>query len=155
MLCGNNPDICKMIKNIVTIRKIWFVKTFPDDYKICFDHPKSLEYMEEGLSDTMVHSVELFNSSHYDVFDESITASTWIEEEPLVTDNWFLVFPNVSCDGKKAIVIKLFHSCTISWNAGVLRHASSQVSYRIRGGGKSAGNCELRRKTKSNVISLK
>ena len=116
-LCCNNPDICKMIKNIVTIRKIWFVKTFPDDYKIWFDHPKSLEYMEEGLSDTMVHSVELCNSSHYDVFDDYITVSTWIEEEPFVTDNWFLVFPNVICDGKKAIVIKLF-----SWLYNILEY---------------------------------
>lgn len=56
------------------------------------------------------------------------------------------MFPNVTCDGKKAIAIKLFHGCTISWDASVLRHASSQVSYRMRGGGKSAGNCEIRKK---------
>ena len=145
-LCVNNPDICEIIKKIVTFRKKWFVKTFPDDHKVYFDQPKSVDYMQDGLSDTMIHSVELCNSSHYDVFDKLITVSTWIEEEPSVTENWFLVFPNVTCDGKKAIVIKLFHGCTISWDASLLRHASSQVFYRIRGGGKSAGNCELRKK---------
>ena len=92
-----------MIKNIVTFRKKWFVKTFPDDYKTCFDHPESLDYMEEGFSEMMVHSVELCNSSHYDVFDDFITVSTWIKEDPNITDNWFLVCPNITCDGKKPL----------------------------------------------------
>ena len=147
-ICNNNPDICMLIEKISTIRKRWYIESFPEDYKSNFNIPIDINYMKFGLSDLMVHSMGLCNASHYDVFDDSITVSTWIEEEINVTDNWYLVFPNVTCDGKKAIVIKLFHGCTISWNAGLLRHASSKVSYRLRGGGRSAGNCELRRKNR-------
>ena len=49
----------------------------------------------------MVYIVELCDSSPYYVFDDSIAVITWAEEELNVTDNWHLVFPNVTCDGKK------------------------------------------------------
>ena len=98
----------------------------------------------------MVHGTELCNASHYDSQDESVTVSTWIEKIPNNSENWYLVFPNVSCDnGKKATIIQLFHECTVLWDARVPCHASSQLTYRIRGGGgRPAGNCELRQKHK-------
>ena len=149
--CENNDDICEMISDVGKKRKEWFLKMFPEDYIDNFKTPVDIKYMNSGLSNLMIHSTELCNASHYDSNDDSVTISTWVEEIHNNTDNWYLVFPNVSCDnGKKSTIIQLFHGCTVLWDARVLRHASSQVIYRIRGGGgRSAGNCELRRKPKS------
>ena len=85
--------------------------------------------MKESLTDFMVHSIGLVNSSHYDYSDETYTITTWIEEIDGITDNWYLVFPNLTTDFKNATVIKLFHGCTVCWDASVLRHASSKISY--------------------------
>ena len=49
---------------------------------------------------------------------------------------------------RRAIVIKLFHGCTINWNGALIKHCSSNTTQRIQGGGTSAGNCELRRKSR-------
>lgn len=96
----------------------------------------------------MAHSINLCNSSHYDSSDDSLSVCTWVEDEEGSTDNWYLVFPNVTQDYKRAIIIKLFHGCTISWDARTLRHCSSKT-IRLRGGqGTSAGNCELRKRNR-------
>ena len=76
--------------------------------------------------------------------------TTWVEEKENNTENWYLVFPNVTTDNNNATIIKLFHGCTICWDASKLRHASSVPSYRIKGGGTSSGNCELRKKDKKS-----
>ena len=107
-----------------------------------------IDYMKDNLTDFMVHSIALCNSSHYDVNDSTITITTWVEDIVGNTDNWYLVFPNVALidnlKNKKATLIKLSHGCTVSWDASKLRHASSKVSYKRRGS--SAGNCETKKK---------
>ena len=90
-----------MIQKIGSLRKQWFIYNFSDDFETNVNNQIELSYMKDGLSDVMVESVELSNSSHYNVFDDSITVTTWIEEKLNVTDNWFLVFPNVTYDEKK------------------------------------------------------
>ena len=134
------------MKQIGVLRKPWFKTQFPLDFESNFGTPNETEYFNDSLSDFMVHSVALCNSSHYDVNDKSITVSTWVEETLGNTDNWYLIFPNVTFDNKKATIIKIFHGCTVTWDASIIRNASSKLSYRIRGGGTSAGNCELRKK---------
>ena len=47
---------------------------------------KSLPYMKGTLSDFMVHSIGLANSSHYDVFDDTITITTWVKDTKTVVD---------------------------------------------------------------------
>ena len=147
---ARNRDIRVMMRQIGLERKQWFEKEYPDEYNKHFSTPNTLQYLRNTLSDFMVHSVELCNSAHYDVNDETITTATWIEETIGNTANWFFIFPNVTRDMKKAIVIQLFHGCTVTWDANELKHCSSKVEYRIRGGGggTSAGNCELRRRKK-------
>ena len=147
-ISSNNIDIQKMISNIGKERKHWFMSTFPDIYQCQFDKDIDVPYMSDSLSDMMVHSISLANASHYDCNDISITISTWVEETINNTENWYLVFPNVTIDNVKAVAIKLFHGCTICWDASKLRHASSKPNYRIRGGGTSSGNCQLRKKFK-------
>ena len=142
----NNIEIQMLMLNIGTLRKKWFRNEFPIDYENFFSTCNKIEYMKDSLSDFMVHSVALSNSSHYDINDATITVSTWVEETLENTENWFLIFPNVTYDNKNATIIQLFHGCTVTWDASIIRHASSKLSYRIRGGGTSAGNCELRKK---------
>ena len=148
-----NEDIKNTMKIIGSSRNEWFQTNHKEDYDNNFNKDIKLEYMKEALSDFMVHSISLCNSSHYDCNDESITVATWVEETLGNTENWYLVFPNVTKDFKKAIVIQLFHGCCISWDAKLLRHASSKPTYRIRGGGTSAGNCELRRRNRNRNSS--
>ena len=150
VLSKNNSVIQKMMNEIGTIRKQWFMECFPKYYEKEFINKTELPYMLDSLSDTMVHSISLGNSSHYDINDDSLTISTWTEETIGNTKNWFLVFPNTTLGNNKAIAVKLFHGCTICWDASKLRHASSVPAYRIKGGGTSSGNCELRKK-KSNA----
>ena len=152
-ICKENSDIQTMMYEIGNERKQWFISCFPSLYTKYFDKDISLPYMSNSLSDMMVHSISLGNASHYDVYDNSITVTTWVEDTINNTENWYLVFPNVTSDNCKATIIKLFHGCTVCWDASKLRHASSVPSYRIKGGGISSGNCELRKK-KNNRTQL-
>ena len=146
-----NGDITNLIIDISMKRKRWFKLNHLEEYTTNFSTNVYLPKYEYCLSDFMAHSVDLCNSSHYDVGDDSMSTCTWIEEDIGKTDNWYFVFPNVTMDYKKAIVIKLFNGCTITWDARKLRHASSRT-IRIRGGGgTTAGNCELRKKKKKNA----
>ena len=141
-----NKELRDMMQSIGIERRKWFEKNFPDDFEKHFNTDNKLQYMKSCLSDFMVHSVNLRNASHFDVNDASITTTTWIEEEIGSTENWFFLFPNVTRDMETAIVIKLFHGCTINWDGAILRHCSALP--RLRGGNRSttAGNCELRRR---------
>ncbi|KAI2509330.1 hypothetical protein MHU86_5083 [Fragilaria crotonensis] len=47
------------------------------------------------ISHTMDVSVDLSNSTHYDVNDASQGFSIWTEDEPGSTRNWFFILPNV------------------------------------------------------------
>ena len=146
-ICTQNADVRQLVADVGRCRKQWFKKKFPEEFEFMFDDAPNLSYCRDSLSDFMVHSIGLGNASHYDTNDVSITTSTWVEETEHNTQNWYLVFPNVTFDDERATLIKLFHGCTVSWDAYKLRHASSLPTYKFRGKfGTSGGNCELRRK---------
>ena len=143
---SRNPDIQHMMSKISYLRKSWVKVHLPHEFKLLNSSKRKLKYMSDSLSDFMVHSVALANSSHYDVSDTSITICTWVEEEVGNTMNWFLVFPNVTFDDKKGTAIQLFQGATVSWDAATLRHASTRVEYIDEdNGGNSGGNCETRK----------
>lgn len=81
----------------------------------------------DGSLHTFMISRDLGNASHVDRNDKSISICTWVEERPGRAENWFLVFQNTSlCDHpSKAIVIKLSHGLTVSWDGRVLHHCTS------------------------------
>ena len=177
-LSQNNIDIQNLMFNVGKCRKKWIQSVLLDEYNTYFNTAIGLEYMSESISDFMVHSEALANVSHYDIGDGSPTISTWIEETIDNTKNWFLIFPNVtkivsenatnphvsekstieipiekqlnmtSSDQPSAIAIQLFQGCTVSWDAKILRHASSRVSYRNIENGTSGGNCEVRKRNR-------
>jgi len=89
---------------------------------------------------TIDMSVNLGNSSHFDVHDASQGYSVWTEEIPGCGANWYFVLPNVH--GKRAprrgahgeqlegkpfagLAIKLGHGVAISWDGRVIRHCTS------------------------------
>ena len=161
-----NEDVQQMVSNIAKKRKEWVQLEFKNEFEIDYDGKIDLPYLNESISDFMVHSISLANSSHYDINDGSITTSTWIEESAGNTTNWFLLFPNVTCHkngirdtesvnksngfsadtNNRATAIQLFDGCTVNWDASKLRHSSSQVTYKSRNKGTSGGNCQVRKR---------
>ncbi|KAI2496633.1 hypothetical protein MHU86_17892 [Fragilaria crotonensis] len=88
------------------------------------------------ISHTMDVSVDLSNSTHYDVNDASQGFSIWTEDEPGSTRNWFFILPNVygkrpdGMGGEKGamfhgVAIRLTHGVLISWDGRVIRHGTS------------------------------
>jgi hypothetical protein len=79
---------------------------------------------------TIDMSVDLGNSSHYDVHDASQGFSVWTEEHPGVAKGWYFILPNVygrRLDGSSfaGVAIKLHHGTAISWDGRVVRHCTS------------------------------
>ena len=82
---------------------------------------------------TIDMSVDLGNSSHYDVGDVSQGFSVWTEEVPGLASNWYFVMPNlygIGNDGNpfNGMAVKLHHGTAISWDSRVIRHCTSLTS---------------------------
>ncbi|KAI2510623.1 hypothetical protein MHU86_3734 [Fragilaria crotonensis] len=85
------------------------------------------------VSHSMDVSVDLSNSSHYDVNDASQGFSIWTEDNPGSTKEWYFVLPNVF--GKKSgtgkvyngMAIRLTHGVLISWDGRLIRHCTSMM----------------------------
>ncbi|KAI2512011.1 hypothetical protein MHU86_2299 [Fragilaria crotonensis] len=80
---------------------------------------------------TVDMSINLGNSSHYDVNDASQGYSVWTEEVRGLGKNWYFVIPSV-CGlrpGTKTkfsgMAVKLGHGVAISWDGRVIRHCTS------------------------------
>jgi hypothetical protein len=79
---------------------------------------------------TIDMSVNLGNSSHFDVHDASQGYSVWTEEVRGRGANWYLFLPNVhgyKPDGTRffGLAIKLGHGVAISWDGRKIRHCTS------------------------------
>ena len=148
-LSKDNHDIKTLMITISQIRNEWVKETFPDEYNTYFSEKLERKEFVNCLSDFMVQSRSLANSSHYDTNDGTITICTWFEETVGNTENWYMVFPNVTAGDDRDTAIQLSQGCTVSWDAARLRHASSRVSYRVRQNGSSGGNCEVQKRNRN------
>ena len=81
--------------------------------------------MSESLTCEFVRSCDLINSSHYDCADLANGIVTWIEHIPGLCKNWFFVMENVTMDGKRGLVIPIYHGLSLAWNGKIIRHCSS------------------------------
>ena len=89
------------------------------------------------VSHSMGLSINLANSSHFDVNDASQGFTVWTEEFPGSTKNWYFVLPNMR--GKypgtdreyNGIAIKLSHGVFIGWDGRLIRHGTSKVGSRV------------------------
>ena len=85
---------------------------------------------------TMDLSVNLSNSSHYDVNDGCQGFSIWTEDNPGTTKKWYFVLPNVEGQFPKSdrkfsgIAIELRHGVLISWDGRLIRHCTSHIESR-------------------------
>jgi hypothetical protein len=78
----------------------------------------------DEASATATATVELVATDE-DSADASRSTAFWVEEEPGGAKNWWFIFPDVSIDGSKGVVIKLFHGIGISWDGSKIKHCSS------------------------------
>jgi hypothetical protein len=82
---------------------------------------------------TIDTSVDLGNSSHFDVGNVLQGFSVWTEEVPSLASNWYFVMPNLNgmenggypFDG---VAVKLYHGTAISWDGLVIRHSTLLTS---------------------------
>lgn len=79
-----------------------------------------------GSGNNLMFSRNLSNSYHRD-FDGSLSICFWAEDIPGKAGNWFFVIPNASINGKKGLVIKLFHGAIVIWDGNVLGHCSAEA----------------------------
>jgi hypothetical protein len=87
------------------------------------------------VTHTMDVSVDLSNSSHYDVNDASQGFSIWTEDSPGTTKDWDFVLPNVygrrNGDGHRTyngLATQLTHGVLISWDGRLIRHCTSLMN---------------------------
>jgi hypothetical protein len=85
----------------------------------------------------MMISVNLANSPHYDTGDTSVSVAIWVEEKPGQSENWYFILPNMSHQGSKGIVVKLYHGLVISWDGRDIFHCTSKT--RVGDGNKVYG----------------
>ena len=84
---------------------------------------------ELGLSSSIAVSMDLQNSSHYDVNDASVGVVAFAETKIGCATNWYFVFPNVLIRYQNktysGLCIKLRHGRMILFDGRVLRHCTS------------------------------
>ena len=84
----------------------------------------------DWVARTIDMSVNLGNSSHFDINDCSQGFAVWTEEIPGKARNWYFIMPNVygtRADGTPffGLAVRLYHGVAISWDGRVLRHCTS------------------------------
>jgi hypothetical protein len=79
----------------------------------------------DGPGTCIMISRNLANASHLDINDKSRSFAIWVEKRKGKAGNWYFVMPDVSINGSKGVIIKLFHGCVISWDGRVIRHCTS------------------------------
>ena len=75
-LSRDNTEIKEMMLTISQLQKEWVMKEFPEEYEKYFKEGLSKKEFDNCLSDFMVQSRSLCNSSHYDTNDGTITICT-------------------------------------------------------------------------------
>jgi len=83
----------------------------------------------QGVSSSMALSVDLINSTHYDVNDGSVGFFIATESIPGDAENWYFVLPNILLKYNgityEGLSVQLFHGCSISFDGRVIRHGTS------------------------------
>ena len=77
-----------------------------------------------GISSYCLISKDLINSAHFDL-DTSVGISVFMEEQENVAKEWYFILPNTTVIGsERAIIIKLFKGCAISWDGRDIFHCT-------------------------------
>ena len=77
----------------------------------------------------MAVSVDLANSTHYDVNDASVGFVMFAESNPHTTKGWFFILPNVLIKFRNqtynGLALKISHGVCIHWDGRIIRHGTS------------------------------
>jgi hypothetical protein len=100
-------------------------------------HPPGMEGGQCRVTLSMDLSINLANSSHYDVNDATQGFTIWTEDYPGSTKHWYFVLPTMK--GKfpgtdreyNGIAIKLSDGVLIGWDGRLIRHGTSMVGERV------------------------
>ena len=102
-----------------------------------------IDYIDWRVGSTIIMSVNLANAAHYDINDDSRCFAIFVEKIPGDATNWFLVFPNISYNGSKGLVIRLTHGTAVDWDGLRMKHATSRAKRHPNNGlfGMFFGSC--------------
>ena len=83
----------------------------------------------DGISSSMAVSVDLANSTHYNVNDASMGFVVLSESKPHTTTHWNFVLPNVlvkfNNHSYHGLSLQLHHGACIHFDGGIIRHGTS------------------------------
>jgi hypothetical protein len=130
---ASSTNILKLVNSFVKFSKPILENQFPEEVKEIkmsdmtqdVDIHEAIGGNEHGVSAFISITRNLRNSSHYDD-DNSKSIVIFTEKFPGSSSNWYFLFPNLVRNNikDKAIAIKLFHGCAISFDATLLRHCT-------------------------------
>jgi hypothetical protein len=123
-------NIAEAMTTATSALGIYMVKQWKSDYDDIQNAEKAKPALKvmggiSGPGRSMMISCNLANSAHLDFKDKSRSFGIWVETSPGLAKNWFFVMPDVSIDGSKGVVIRLFHGAVITWDGKEIRHCSS------------------------------
>jgi hypothetical protein len=131
----NKPEISVAMAQASTEVGVYMKKHWTSDYHHIRDAEKlkstagspPLKEMggKDGPGNVIMISRNIGNSGHIDNADGSRSIAVWVEEEPGRAKNWAFIIPDVSINGSRGVVIKLFHGAVVSWDGRIIRHCSS------------------------------
>ena len=149
------PGIIDKMRSYLHIANREFATYFPAEVGEIRRHNKKylgrLKYLNEKSVDgnfydelgagsafslALVVSINLGNSSHFDVNDATPSVALWVERFPGTAKNWYLLFPTTELDGKLGIAIKLHHGTMISWDGQFNRHCTAVTDVGVSEDGK-------------------
>lgn len=109
-------------------------KYFPEEVKDILSSDskqgiKTIDAMggENGVGAYTIVSRDLVNAPHLDVYDRTKSITVFNEKNKGRAVDWYFVLPNTIAkygSHKKAIIIKLFHGCTLSWDGRKIFHCT-------------------------------
>jgi hypothetical protein len=83
----------------------------------------------DGISSSMAVSVDLANSTHYDVHDASMGFVVFSESKPHTTTDWNFVLPNILVKFNNhtyhGLSLQLHHGACIHFDGRIIRHGTS------------------------------
>ena len=81
--------------------------------------------MSQSFVTSITSSLNYRNAPHLDVNDEEEGIITWTMHGSGEVRDWFFVLPNVTIDGKKAVIIKIKDGLSLKINAKIIMHCTS------------------------------
>ena len=126
-LTKSTDEIVSAINEVIDIAKDYYLELGLSDEINELDRRKNHGNMgnEKCFVSSIVQSQNLVNAGHYDSDDTTVSIATWTESKKGMNNDWYLILPNTTRDGKRGIAIKLHHGVTITWEGTKIFHCST------------------------------